>query len=163
MSRVGVIFRLAWRESRASRRRLLLFGSAISIGVATLVAVASLTVNLQDSVHRQARELLGADLVLTSNRPFTAPVEAMLDSLARQGIGVARRTELTSMGFVAKRAGTRLVDVRAVGGGMGPVQDELCASSPVVEPNGASALRCAATPLRRPRRSSQRPGSPDLR
>ena len=117
MSRAGVILRLAWRESRASRRRLLLFGSAISVGVATLVAVASLTVNLQDSVHRQARELLGADLVLQSSRPFTAPIEAMLDSLARQGVGVARRTELTSMAFVPKREGTRLVDVRAVGGG----------------------------------------------
>ncbi|HVO33990.1 MAG TPA: ABC transporter permease, partial [Gemmatimonadales bacterium] len=117
MSRLGVVLRLAWRESRASRRRLLLFGSAISIGVATLVAVASFTVNLQESVHRQARELLGADLVLTGNRPFTPPIEALLDSLRRQGIGVARRTELTSMAFVPKREGTRLVDVRAVGGG----------------------------------------------
>lgn len=117
MSRIGVVLRLAWRESRASRRRLLLFGSAISIGVATLVAVASFTVNLQESVHRQARELLGADLVLTSNRPFTPPIEALLDSLRGQGIGVARRTELASMAFVRKREGTRLVDVRAVGGG----------------------------------------------
>ncbi len=117
MSRFGVVLRLAWRESRASRRRLLLFGSAISIGVATLVAVASFTANLQESVHGQARELLGADLVLTSNRPFTQPIEALLDSLGRQGTGVSRRTELTSMAFVAKREGTRLVDVRAVGGG----------------------------------------------
>jgi len=117
VSRLGVVLRLAWRESRASRRRLLLFGSAISIGVATLVAVASFTANLQESVHRQARELLGADLVLSSNRPFTPPVEALLDSLRRQGIGVARRTELASMAFVRKREGTRLVDVRGVGGG----------------------------------------------
>ncbi len=117
MTRTGVVLRLSWRESRASRRRLLLFGSAISIGVATLVAVASFTVNLQDAVHRQARELLGADLVLTSNRPFSAPIEALLDSLGRQGTGVARRTTLSSMAFVKKREGTRLVDVRAVGGG----------------------------------------------
>ena len=117
MSRIGVILRLAWRESRAARRRLLLFGSAISIGVATLVAVASFTANLQDSVHQQARELLGADLVLTSPRPFTAPVAALLDSLRRQGVGVGLRTELNSMAFVRKREGTRLVDVRGVGGG----------------------------------------------
>ena len=117
MSRLGVVLRLAWRESRASRRRLLLFGSAISIGVATLVAVASFTTNLQESVHRQARELLGADLVLSSNRPFTPPVESLLDSLKRHGLGVGRRTELASMAFVRKREGTRLVDVRAVGGG----------------------------------------------
>ena len=129
MSRLGVVLRLAWRESRASRRRLLLFGSAISIGVATLVAVASFTANLQESVHRQARELLGADLVLTSNRPFTPPIEAMLDSLRRAGIGVARRTELASMAFVKKREGTRLVDVRAVGGGF-PFYGRVATSPP---------------------------------
>lgn len=129
MSRIGVVLRLAWRESRAARRRLLLFGSAISIGVATLVAIASFTVNLQDSVHRQARELLGADYVLTSNRPFTRPIEALLDSLGRQGNGVGRRTELTSMAFVKKREGTRLVDVRGVGGGF-PFYGRVATSPP---------------------------------
>jgi putative ABC transport system permease protein len=117
MIRAGLVLRLAWRESRAARRRLLLFGSAISIGVGTLVAVASFTSNLQDAVHRQARELLGADLVMSSNRPFTPSIESLLDSLGRQGVQVARRTQLASMAFIRKREGTRLVDVRAVGGG----------------------------------------------
>ncbi len=129
MSRIGVILRFAWRESRAARRRLLLFGSAISIGVATLVAVASFTANVQESVHRQARELLGADLVLTSARPFTPPIEALLDSLARAGAGVARRTTTQSMAFVEKREGTRLVDVRGVGGGF-PFYGRVATSPP---------------------------------
>ena len=117
MNRLPVVLRMAWRETRASRRRLLLFGSAISIGVATLVAIRSFTANVEAAVHRQARELLGADLLLTSNRPFTAPVEQLLDSLGRHGVAVARRTMLNSMAIVPRKEGTRLVDVRAVGGG----------------------------------------------
>ncbi len=117
MSRLPVVLRMAWRETRASRRRLLLFGSAISIGVATLVAIRSFTANVEEAVHRQARELLGADLLLTSNRPFTPPIEALLDSLGRHGAVVARRTMLNSMAFVRNSEDTRLVDVRAVGGG----------------------------------------------
>jgi putative ABC transport system permease protein len=108
---------MAWRESRSSRRRLLLFGSAISVGVATLVAIRSFTANVDDAIHRQSRELLGADYVLRSSRPFTPPIERLLDSLAHHGAGVARRTSLTSMAFVRAREGTRLVDVRGVAGG----------------------------------------------
>jgi putative ABC transport system permease protein len=117
VNRLSVVLRMAWRETRASRRRLLLFGSAISIGVATLVAIRSFTANVEDAIHRQARELLGADLLLTSNRPFTPPIEMLLDSLGRHGAVVARRTMLNSMAFVRGKEGTRLVDVRAVGGG----------------------------------------------
>ena len=117
MSRPASILRLSWRETRASRRRLLLFGSAISIGVATLVAIRSFTADVEAAVHRQARELLGADLLLTSNRPFTPPVEALLDSLGRQGVTVGRRTLLSSMAYVRRSDATRLVDLRAVGGG----------------------------------------------
>lgn len=117
MSGMPAVLRMAWRETRASRRRLLLFGSAISIGVATLVAIRSFTANVEDAVHRQARELLGADLLLTSTRPFTQPIEALLDSLGHQGAVVARRTMLNSMAFIRRKEGTRLVDVRAVGGG----------------------------------------------
>lgn len=116
-----MVLRLSWRETRAARRRLLLFASAISVGVATLVAIRSFTANLRDAIHLQARELLGADLLLSSNRPFTPPVEALLDSLARGGGGgavVGRRTVLNSMAYLRGRdGGARLVEVRAVGGG----------------------------------------------
>ena len=66
MNRLPVVLRMAWRETRASRRRLLLFGSAISIGVATLVAIRSFTANVETAVHRQSRELLDADLLIIS-------------------------------------------------------------------------------------------------
>ena len=61
---------LAWRESRFARRRLLLFLSSISLGVAALVATQSFAANLAQGVRDQSRAMLGADLALSSNRKF---------------------------------------------------------------------------------------------
>lgn len=116
MTRVRFVLAMAWRESRASRRRLILFGTAISIGVAALVAIGSFTANLETAVRREARVLLGADLALTSARPFTPVLEGLLDSLDRAGVPLARRTIFSAMGYVPRVADlSRLLEVRAVG------------------------------------------------
>ena len=112
------VFAMAWRETRAARRRLLLFASSISIGVAALVAISSFTANLQTAVRREARSLLGADLALASSRAFSPKVEGILDSVQRTGILVARRTTFSSMAYVPRiEDRSRLADVRAVGPG----------------------------------------------
>ena len=118
MTRLGFVLRMAWRETRAARRRLLLFASAISIGVAALVAISSFTANLETAVRREARTLLGADLALRSNRPFPAPVQAVIDSAIRAGVPVTRRTTFSSMAWVQRiEDRSRLAEVRAVGPG----------------------------------------------
>ena len=43
----------AWRESRSTRRRLLLYMSSISLGVAALVAIDSFAGNINRSVREQ--------------------------------------------------------------------------------------------------------------
>ena len=53
---------LAWRESRTARRRLLLYMSSISLGVAALVAIDSFASNVTESVREQSRALLGGDV-----------------------------------------------------------------------------------------------------
>ncbi|HVB31271.1 MAG TPA: FtsX-like permease family protein [Gemmatimonadaceae bacterium] len=105
---------VAWRESRTARRRLLLYMSSITLGVAALVAIDSFADNVTRSVHEQSRALLGGDLSLTSGAKFTAPVEALFDSLARHGTGIARQTSFASMALVPRTGGTRLAQVRAV-------------------------------------------------
>ncbi len=118
MTRPGFILAMAWRETRASRRRLLLFASAISIGVAALVAISSFTANLETAVRREARALLGADLQFSSSRPFTPPIAALLDSAERAGIPVSRRTTFSSMAYVARIPdASRLAEVRGVSPG----------------------------------------------
>ena len=57
---------MAWRDSRRSRRRRLLFFSlSVTLGIhAVLVALGSLSASLQaEAVRVQSKGLLGADLV----------------------------------------------------------------------------------------------------
>ena len=105
---------IAWRESRTARRRLLLYMSSITFGVAALVAIDSFTSNVTRSVHEQSRALLGGDLSLTSNAAFKAPVETLFDSLAKASTPVARQTSLASMALVPRTGLTRLSQLRAV-------------------------------------------------
>src|SRR5688572_31358845 len=103
------LFGLAWRESRTARRRLLLYMSSISLGVAALVAIDSFAGNVTRSVREQSRALLGGDLALSSRAPFTPAVDSLLDSLRRRGTPIARVTTFASMGVVPRTGGTRLV------------------------------------------------------
>lgn len=109
-----VLARLAWRESRSTRRHLLLYMSSIALGVAALVAIDSFAGNLTRSVHEQSRALLGGDVAWRSNRVFPPPMDSLIDSLARTGTPVARVTSFVSMGVVPRTTSTRLVQVRAV-------------------------------------------------
>lgn len=103
-------WRMAWRDSRSSRARLLLFSSSIIIGIAALVAIGSFGQNLKEAVENQARGLLGADLVLTSRDPLTPEAEKLVDSIGGKRI---RETLFSSMVYFPNSSGTRLVQVRA--------------------------------------------------
>jgi len=106
---------LAWRESRTARRRLLLYMSSISLGVAALVAIDSFASNVTGSVREQSRALLGGDVAFGARQgPFTPRADSLIDSLAATGVRFARQTTFASMGLVERSGGTRLVQVRAV-------------------------------------------------
>ncbi len=115
MTGLAFVSRMAARELRAAPRRLLLLMGTVAVGVAALVAINSFTDNLQDSVRRQARALLGADLALVSRQAFSPRVEALLDTLSR-GARLSRVTSFAGMAYVPRTAGTRLVQVAAVEG-----------------------------------------------
>ncbi|MGH7649881.1 MAG: ABC transporter permease, partial [Gemmatimonadaceae bacterium] len=110
--------RLAWRDSRSARSRLLLYMSAISLGVAALVAIDSYTANVITSIRAQSRELLGGDLSLSSRTVFPKSVDSLLDTLERGGITVGRTTTFTSMALVPRAPAPRLVQVNAVDAGV---------------------------------------------
>jgi putative ABC transport system permease protein len=107
---------MAWRESRGSRRRLVLTVGAVSLGVAALVAINSFSANVTASVRAQARTLLGADVALRSRSPFPDSIEAVLDSVARSGVPLARVTSFASMALAPRTGLARLVEVRAIEG-----------------------------------------------
>ncbi|MEO6878039.1 MAG: ABC transporter permease, partial [Gemmatimonadaceae bacterium] len=111
------LFGLAWRESRTARRRLLLYMSSISLGVAALVAIDSFSENVIRSVHDQSRALLGGDVAATRNAPPTKSVDSLVDSLSARGIASVTSTNFMSMALVPRTGGTRLVQVKAVAPG----------------------------------------------
>ena len=105
--------KMAWRDSRSHRRKLLLFTSSISIGIGALVGLSSLSSTLQEAMDQQAAALLGADMALTSRQPFTSATEALIDSLG----GVqAHQVAFNSMIYLPKTQSTRLAQIRALSG-----------------------------------------------
>ena len=61
---VSWLWKMAWRDSRKSRGRLLLFMASIVLGIASLVAINSFGDNLANDIDGEAKALIGADLVL---------------------------------------------------------------------------------------------------
>lgn len=108
------ILKMAWRDTRASRRRLVLFSLAIVLGVAALVAIGSLRDNLRVAIEDQTKALLGADLVVTSRAALTPEAEKFIAGLGGEQ---AREISFNSMIIIPDNRGTRLVQVRAIEGG----------------------------------------------
>lgn len=110
---IGWLFNMAWRDSRKNRSRLFLFISAIVFGIAALVAIYSFRYNVQNDVDGQAATLIGADLLISSNKPADASLKKMLDSL---GDKRSQERSFASMAYFPKTNGTRLVQIRALQG-----------------------------------------------
>lgn len=102
---------MAWRDSRKSKSRLLLFISSIILGIAALVAINSFGENLKDDINGQAKELLGADVELAANKP-----DYQYDFIDSLDYEVSYENSFASMIFFPKNQESRLVDVRALKG-----------------------------------------------
>ena len=113
----STLLALAWRESRTARRRLLLYMSSISLGVAALVAIDSFAANVNQSIEAQSKALLGGDVQLRARNGFTPALDSILDSLATAGVPSARVVSFASMAQALPSEGTRLAQVRAVSPG----------------------------------------------
>lgn len=110
------IARMAWRDSRRNRSRLFLFISSIIIGIAALVAIYSFGDNLAKDIDNQAATLVGADLVLESNRELAEEGLQIVDSIHQLSQSYSEEQSFASMVLFVNNGGTRLVQIRALGG-----------------------------------------------
>ena len=113
------IMRMALREIRASWQRLLFFFVCIAIGVGSIVALRSVIQSVRVALAGEARTLLGADVTLTTNRPWTGTVRETLEAEARAG-RVTLRSEAAEIPTMVRpadplRLATRMVELRAIG------------------------------------------------
>jgi putative ABC transport system permease protein len=117
-------WKMAWRESRATGKRLFLFVSSITLGVAALVAIGSFGQNLERAVQEQSKSLLGADLVITNRQLFSEETEELFRSWGGEQ---SREARLASMVYFPESDGSRLVEIRALEGDF-PYYGELVTS-----------------------------------
>src|SRR3954447_8206652 len=92
-------WQMAWRDSRSSRRRLVLLSTSIVLGIAALVAISSFGKSLKSAVDEQAKTLLGADLALASRAGFSAEEEKLFQSLGGEQ---AREIDFSAMIYFPK-------------------------------------------------------------
>lgn len=87
--------------------------SSIVLGISALVAINSFGENLSQQIDNEAKELLGADLQVSSRTPIDDLVRQRFDSL---GFEMAEEISFASMVYFPKNGGTRLVNIRALEG-----------------------------------------------
>ncbi|HYI76489.1 MAG TPA: FtsX-like permease family protein [Chryseolinea sp.] len=71
---------MAWRDARHNFSRLFLFMTSLITGIAAVVSLDSLNHALQNDIDRNAKELLGADLVINSDKKFDKSLQVAFDS-----------------------------------------------------------------------------------
>lgn len=106
-------WKLAFRDAKPQWKTLMLYTSSVIAGVAALVAILSFRNDVLLTVDDQSRELLGADIEIRSNQPFTEPVYAFIDSV---GGSTAQAVEFNSMVYFRQSGANRLSQIRAVDG-----------------------------------------------
>ena len=88
------VWKMAWRDARHNRSRLFLLVASLITGIAAVVAIGSLNHSLQQALDQNAKELLGADIVINSNKPLPAEVTSRLDTMK---VPTAADAEMASM------------------------------------------------------------------
>ncbi len=112
------VLRMAVRETRASWRRLLFFFICIAVGVAAIVALRSVIESVRDGVNVEARALVGADVVIATNRDWQPDARTKIDQ-ALAAAGAFARTETTSTPTMVRpadrsKAVVKMAELRAV-------------------------------------------------
>jgi putative ABC transport system permease protein len=115
------VLRMAARETRSSWRRLLFFFICIAVGVAAIVALRSVIQSVRGVIGGEARSLIAADVLITSNREWPAPARATIDRRL-EVVGATAHTETLETPTMVRPADAskpvaKMVELRAVQAG----------------------------------------------
>ncbi|HEX7174368.1 MAG TPA: FtsX-like permease family protein [Pyrinomonadaceae bacterium] len=115
---MNFIFQMAWRELRAGWRRLLFFFLCIGIGVGAVVALRTVIRNVNRAMMGEAQQLLTADALVDSTRPWSAETLAKIERVARPPL-VEARTEAIEASTMARpaddtREGAQMVELKGI-------------------------------------------------
>jgi putative ABC transport system permease protein len=105
------LLKMAWRDGKASRKKLVLFMASIVLGIAAVVSIQSFGETLKDTIALQSKSLMGADFKIDSNQPPNERVIQIIDSL---GGADAKEISFSSMAAFPKTGAAKLVQVRGM-------------------------------------------------
>lgn len=74
------VWLMALRDARKNFSRLLLFMASLVTGIAAVVALDSFSHSMENDIDRNAKELVGADLVVNGDKPFGSAILSIFDS-----------------------------------------------------------------------------------
>lgn len=109
---------MIWRETRAVWRRLLFFYVCVAIGVGAIVAIRSVIQNVRVTIMGEAHAIFGADVLVSTSRPWQPATRQAIDAALAGRRGIARTEVIETSTMVraerADRPGARMVELKAV-------------------------------------------------
>ena len=106
-------FRMAFLDARASRGRFAFVILAIAAGVAALAGVKGFSESVKYTLFKEARTLMGADLMIRMNAIPTDRENVFLQTLSQQGIDSTLVTETVSMAAGGTKSPPILSSIKA--------------------------------------------------
>jgi putative ABC transport system permease protein len=107
------VWKMAWRDARHNFSRLFLFMASLITGIAAVVSLDSLNNSLQNDIDKNAKELLGADLVVNGEKKFPKELKLRFDSL---NVPQASEADMASMVLFLHNQQSRLIRLVAIEG-----------------------------------------------
>lgn len=112
------VLRMALRETRASWRRMLFFFICIAVGVAAIVALRSVIQNVRAVFSTEAKGLIAADVLISSNREWTPRAQDIIQRRLKEA-GSTAQTETIETNTMVRpedesKSVARMVELKAV-------------------------------------------------
>ena len=110
--------RMAWRELRAEWTRLLFFFLCLAVGVGSIAALRSVIQAVRDTMMRETRTMMGADVVVSSNRAWESSARDVIERRLAVATVRARTETVETLTMVrpadSSKAVARLVELIGV-------------------------------------------------
>jgi putative ABC transport system permease protein len=107
------VWAMAWRDARHNFSRLFLFAASLVTGIAAVVSLDALNNTLQNDIDRNAKELLGADIVVNGDKKLGKELITLFDTL---DLPQASEADMASMVYFPENGQSRLIRLVALSG-----------------------------------------------
>ncbi len=115
---MAFVLRMAYRELRASWRRLIFFFCCVAIGVGGIVALRSLVQNVRTALAAEARGLTAGDIYVRTDQPWSDAVRGRIEARVAEVAGAESTETVDTVTMARLPAGagnrTKVVEVRGV-------------------------------------------------